>query len=90
MASAMTRSKPQFNIRRTYADGASATTDIAISGIATEDVILWVDHISTKADNATVVDISSEVSITSAGNIQLSSTDTSSDLLRVVWMDVSA
>lgn len=85
----MTRSKSAGRLRVTHVDGAGATTNIAIAGIAVTDEILYVIHTSTKAAITTMVDISSEVSITSAGNIQLSSTATTNDLLIVFWSDNS-
>ena len=65
--------------------GTTATTNIAVAGIQTHDDILYVAHISTTASVATIVDITSEASVTSDGNIQLSTTDTSSDSLMVFW-----
>ncbi len=65
-------------------DGAAADTNMAISGIKMTDRIIHVDHISTKAAIATMADLTSTVSITSDGNIQ-STTDTSSDQLKVYW-----
>lgn len=86
---AMTQSKSAFNLRVELLDGAAATTDIAVTGIATSDTIIWCGHITTKAAIDSLVDITSEVSITSAGNIQLSSTATTNDQLWLFWMDNS-
>ncbi len=60
--------------------GNSATTNIAIAGIKTTDTILSVLHLTAGAASA---DLTSEASITSDGNIQLSSTDTTGDQLWV-------
>lgn len=70
--------------------GSTAVNDIAVSGIATSDSILHCSHISITGTIATMVDITSEVEITSAGNIQLSTTSTSGDTLWLVWVDNSA
>ena len=77
-----------FNLQISLVDGTTADTNIAISGIATEDEIVFVGHFSTKASIATLVDDTANCSITSAGNIQ-SGTDTSNDLLQVFWIDKS-
>lgn len=86
---AMTKSFRDFNLQITMVAGAAADTDIAVSGIATEDQIVSVWHVSTAASVATIADITSEVSITAAGVIQLSTTDTSNDQLQVFWVDRS-
>lgn len=69
--------------------GAAATTNIAVTGIVTTDEIIAAFHISTAASIATMADITSEVSVTSAGNVQLSSTDTTSDQLFLFWNKLS-
>lgn len=84
----MTRARSSFNLRVSIVDGGSASGNIAVSGIKTTDELVHVDHFSTKASIASVVDDTANCSITSAGNIQ-SGTDTSSDLLRVFWNDLS-
>lgn len=86
---AMTKNFSEFNLQVTMVAGAAGTTNIAVSGIATEDQIVSVWHVSTAASVATIADITSEVSITSAGNIQLSTTDTTNDQLIVFWVDRS-
>ena len=64
-------------IRHAVVDGAAASTDIAVAGIATTDTL---DAVVNLSDN----DVPAGASITSDGNIQ--STDaTSSDKLLVVW-----
>lgn len=67
--------------------GTTAATNIAVTGAATEDEILFVGHFSTLASIATVVDDTANCSFTSAGNFQ-SATDTSSDMLFVIWNDL--
>ncbi len=87
--SGLSKSKSNFNLQISLVDGDTATTDIAVSGIATEDKIVFAGHLTTKAAIESFADITSEVSITSAGNIQLSSTNTTSDQLWVWWIDNS-
>ncbi len=89
MATAMGQSKSDFNLQIDLLSGTTATTNIAVSGIATTDTIVACLHISTAATIGTIADILSEVSITSAGNIQLSSTNTTSDQLMLFWIDNS-
>jgi len=72
--------------------GTTAAANITITGcdgttIATTNTIIAVFHISTAASIATIANITSEASITAAGIIQLSTTDTSSDQLMVFWHD---
>lgn len=69
--------------------GSTAVNDIAVTGILTSDEILHCGHGETAALLETLEDITSEVSVTSAGNIQLSSTDTSSDTLWLWWNKTS-
>ena len=69
-------------------DGDSADTNIAVTGIATDDTILFALGID--ADNATagdqVKDYTGNTSITSAGNIQ-TDVDTSGYDLVVIWFN---
>lgn len=76
--------------------GNTATTNIAVTGIATEDTIVAVLRADVAADTGTSATgnkvqalsaVTSEASITSAGNIQLSTTDTTGDTLIVVWFN---
>ncbi len=68
-------------------DGDSSATNIPVAGIATEDTIQSV--VGHDPDNGTpalqVLDLTSEASITSAGNIQLDTTDTTGYDLVVSW-----
>lgn len=76
----------KFNLRVSFCDGhASAQT---LTGIATEDKILGALHVSTKADNNTVADFGSKVTI-SAANTLAYSEDTANDLIILFWVDVS-
>ena len=71
------------NLKFAVVAGAAATTNIAISGIATTDTVLFV----LRNAAGTFTDVTSEASITSAGNIQLSTTNTTGSTLVVVWFD---
>ena len=64
--------------------GAGANTNIAITGIVTTDTILFVLEFPAAWSLAALLDRTSIASITSAGNIQLTSTTASNKLL-VVW-----
>ena len=68
--------------------GTTADTDITLTGIATEDVIVSVISLE---DNTTAdpVDRTSVTSITAANVIQ-TSTATASEFLCVTWIDRSA
>ena len=71
--------------------GTTAAANIAVSGIATTDKIVAVVRVDLDATaaNIDVDDLTSEASITSAGNIQLSTTNTTSDKLIVFWLDIT-
>lgn len=83
-------------VKFTVVNGTTAATNIAISGIATTDKIVSVVKLdftltegtpNTRAWDAS--DLTSEASVTSAGNIQLSTTDTSGEILLVLWLDIT-
>lgn len=77
-------------LKITVVAGAGATTNIAVTGIATVDTLLSVlQLVGAGSDVTDIADRTGEASITSAGNIQLSSTDTSGSKLIVVWYDKS-
>lgn len=89
----------EFKLKSNVVAGTTATTNIAISGIATTDRLVAVVRFNVEADTgdnasgdkvADVSDLLSEASITSAGNIQLSTTNTTGDKLLVIWYDQSA
>lgn len=61
--------------------GTTATTNIALAGALLGDSIITVLHNSA----GVFVDLTAEASITSDGNIQLSTTDTTGDELHVTW-----
>jgi len=81
----MTKSVDGICIKFAKVAGASADTNIAISGIATEDVLISVIEFA----SGVPTDRTSTTSITSAGNIQCT-VDTSSDHLIVHYLDRSA
>lgn len=68
-------------------DGTTAATSIAVTGLATDDVLLLVLHQDSGGLFSGV--LTDETSITAAGVIETSTTDTSNDKLLVVWLDVS-
>ena len=83
-------------VKFTVVNGTTAATNIALSGIATTDKIAGVVKLdftltegtpNTRAWDAS--DLTSEASVTSAGNIQLSTTDTSGEILLVLWLDIT-
>ncbi len=69
--------------------GAAVDTNIPIVGIAVEDTILLVMRLNRDgtAANIDISDLTSEASITSAGNIQLSATNTTGDSLLVFFFN---
>jgi len=84
---AMTKAKDALCIKVAVVTGATAATNIAVTGIATEDTLISV--IEHNATSALPTDRTATTSITSAGNIQCSAT-TSADSLVVLWLDNSA
>jgi hypothetical protein len=65
------------------ATGAAVNTNIGVTGIAVEDSLVFVGRINGNSSD----DLSDEASITSAGNIQTTTTATSSGRLLVIWFD---
>lgn len=63
--------------------GTTAATNIAITGLKTTDTILAVIH-EDGTTGVTQANLVAEASIPTAGNLQLSTTDTSTDVL-IVW-----
>lgn len=70
---------------KAIAAGTTSSTNIAVAGITLEDTIESVVEIDIAGD--AVVDRTSEASITSDGNIQLDTTDTTGSHLLIEWMD---
>jgi hypothetical protein len=83
------------NLRFALIDGTTVDTDIACAdvnsnAIAVADSVLWCGHITTKATVASIADLTSECHAThTAGSVQMETTDTSNDLLWVIWNDVA-
>lgn len=82
----------------TLVDGAAADTNIAVTGITTGDTIVSVIEVVVAADTGTdatgdkvtgLADRTSEADITSAGNIQLDTTNTTGSQLVVFWLNAS-
>ena len=69
--------------------GTTASTNIAVTGATTSDEVLFAGHFSTAASIASVVDDTANCSFTTDGNLQ-SVTDTSSDMLFVIWNDLTS
>ncbi|MDH5183982.1 MAG: hypothetical protein OEX12_08850 [Gammaproteobacteria bacterium] len=66
--------------------GTTAATNIALAGAAVGDVIQSVIMYATGVPS----DVTAEASITSAGNLQLSTTNSSTNTLVVTWLPGSA
>ena len=76
-------------LKVTLVAGGSAG-DHTVTGITTADQIAFVGHFSTAAAIATLADLTSEFSITGTNTINTGGgTDTSSDQLMVMWLDLS-
>ena len=83
-------------VKFTVVNGTTSATNIAISGIATTDKIVSVVKLDLTLAEGTpntrtweASDLTSEASVTSAGNIQLSTTNTSGEILLVLWLDIT-
>ena len=83
-------------LKFTVVNGATSATNIAVTGIATSDKIVSVVKLDFTLSEGTpntrtweASDLTSEASITSSGNIQLSTTNTSAEVLLVFWLDIS-
>lgn len=81
----------------TVVNGTTANTNIAVSGINTQDRIVAVAKLDFTLNEGTpntraweASDLTTEASITSNGNLQLSSTDTTGEILLVFWIDITA
>ena len=83
-------------LKFTVVNGAATNTNIALSGIATTDKIVGVVKLDFTLTEGTpntrtweASDLTSETSITSAGNIQLTTTTTTGEVLVVLWLDIT-
>ena len=81
-------------LRTTVVNGAAADTDIPVTAIVTGDTVLGVVKLDFTLTDGTpntrawdAEDLLSEASVTSDGNIQLTTTDTSGAVLLVTWLD---
>jgi hypothetical protein len=74
-------------LRTASAAGAAAATNIAITGIKTSDALAGVFLLNRDATaaNINIGSVLSEASITSDGNIQLSTSTSTGDTLLVFW-----
>lgn len=78
-------------LKSAVVDGAADAVDIAVSGIATTDTLVAVTRFEISTGNVVdVSDVTGEAAITSAGNIQLDTTDTTGDRLQVLYFDAAA
>lgn len=85
---AMTASKSAWNLQVSLVDGANAATNMALTGIHTDDTILWCGELTVKGTIETLLDITSTMSIPSDGQIQASGA-TNNDQLWVWWVNNS-
>lgn len=89
----MSHLKPRYLnspiIRSAVVAGTTAATNIAVTGITLQDTLLCVMRLNRDATaaNIDISSVQSEASITSAGNIQLSTTNTTGDSLLVLWQN---
>lgn len=80
-----------FSEKFAAVNGAAAATNIAVTGITTSDHIVGALYFPITGGNVTgVVDITSEVSIFSAGNIRVSTTVTTGGRIVLLWSNYEA
>lgn len=75
----------KMQLRCSFVDGSNATT-ATMTGCATADTIISALHVTTKADNNSLADITANVSITAANTVTFAA-DYSNDLAIIWWMD---
>lgn len=91
MATKPTKARSARCLQFDLVAGTTANTNIAVTGIATEDELLCCIQLEgTGTWGAAPANRLAEASITSAGNIQLTTTNTTNKLLLLVWDDLSA
>lgn len=73
--------------RATVTAGAGAAADLDVPGIDPGDVLLAVLH--QDSGGLFLADLGAEASITEPDVIQLADTDTTGDVLVVLWLDTS-
>lgn len=71
------------NLKTSVVNGTTAVTNIAVAGITTADEIQSVVMYAAGVPS----DVTSEASITSAGNIRLSTTNSTGNKLVINWYD---
>lgn len=71
------------NLKTNVGNGAAAVTNIAVAGITTADELQSVIMFASGVPS----DVTSEASITSAGNIRLSTTNSTGNKLVINWYD---
>ncbi len=83
-------------LKFTVVNGAAAGNNIAVAGIKTGDRLVSVVKLDFTLSEGTpntrtweASDLTSEASIPSDGNIQLSTTNTTGEVLLVLWLDVT-
>lgn len=79
--SGLTQAKSSWALNVALVDGAAANTDMAITGILTDDTLLFALHMTTKAAIESFLDYTSSTSITSDGNIQNTNVTTDDQFL---------
>jgi hypothetical protein len=84
----MTKSRSAYGLQIELKAGANANTNIAVTGIAVTDEIVCVIELTTAAAIASAADITANCSITSAGNIQ-STSSTASNQVWIFWNKLS-
>ncbi|MBI2300283.1 MAG: hypothetical protein HYU66_15285 [Armatimonadetes bacterium] len=74
-------------LKAAVVDGALAEAAIAVTGLAVGDVLLAVIH---QGDTGVLAgNLLAEADIAEAGQLELSTTDTTDGKLLVLWLDVS-
>ena len=74
-------------LKASAAAGAAVDTNIAVTGIALDDTLVAVIEIDIAGDAVAIR--TAEAAITSAGNIQLDTTNTTASHLLILWADKS-
>ena len=87
--SGMSKAKDSIALQVSLVDGGATATNLTLTGATTEDTILFVGHLTTKAAIESMADLTSEASITGDDALQLSTTVTTADQLWVFWVDNS-
>ena len=92
----MATRRPAFNAFNaamwvcTSVAGADSATSITVTGIAVEDVVLEVVRRDGTSALMLGTNVASEVTVVSANTIQLSTTNTTGNVLEIRYLDVDA